>query len=183
MRRMRGITLLEVAIALTIGFLLFGFAVPALHHALARTRIGHARLALADSFLHANRVAVATGSATVICPAPNGDACRASTDWSAGWLVFADVDGDRRYGPSDTLIQRRHALGGDIRLLSTAGRTRIVFQPEGDSAGSNLTFTLCSPRAGEAGLLVLSNPGRVRLDAASAAQTAACRYGPRLAGG
>ena len=54
MRRMKGISLLEVVAALAIVFLLIGVAMPALLNAVARVRIGHTRMALVDSFLVAN---------------------------------------------------------------------------------------------------------------------------------
>lgn len=177
MRRMKGISLMEVVAALAIVFLLVGVAMPALVATVARVRIGHTRMALVDSFLVANRLAVAAGSATVMCPAPTEGGCSGRPDWSRGWLVFADVDGDRAFSARDTLIQRRPALGGGIRLHSTQGRTRIVFQPEGDIAGTNLTFTLCSVHADRAGTVVLSNAGRFHLGQASSAQTRACQDG------
>lgn len=177
MRRMKGISLMEVVAALAIVFLLVGVAMPALAAAVARVRIGHTRMALVDSFLVANRLAVAAGSATVMCPAPAQGGCSGRPDWSRGWLVFADVDGDRAFSARDTLIQRRPALGGGIRLHSTQGRTRIVFQPDGDIAGTNLTFTLCSVHADQAGTVVLSNAGRFHLGQASTAQTRGCQDG------
>ena len=50
-----------------------------------------------------------------------------------------------------------------MHLRSTAGRTRLVFQPNGGNAGSNVTFTLCDGRgAATATTLVLANDGRLR---------------------
>ena len=45
-------------------------------------------------------------------------------------------------------------------MRSTVGRTKIVIQPSGGNAGSNVTYTLCDGRgAAMAESLVLSNRG------------------------
>jgi type IV fimbrial biogenesis protein FimT len=50
-----------------------------------------------------------------------------------------------------------------VHLRSTEGRTRIVFQGNGGSGGSNVSFTLCDGRGpARAQGLVLANFGRLR---------------------
>ncbi|MGH8080073.1 MAG: GspH/FimT family protein, partial [Lysobacter sp.] len=139
-------------------------------------RIARVQTDLSETFLTSSRLAVASGAATIACPS-RGDGCENSIDWSHGWLVFADVDGDRRFGPRDTLVKRFAAMAGGVRLHSTQGRPRVVFQADGDNAGSNVTFAVCAPRSGQAGVLVLSNAGRFRLDAATPAQRQSCASG------
>lgn len=163
MHRMKGISLMEVVGTLAIAALSLGMGLPALARVIDRTRIAHVQTALSDSALTASRLAVATGSATVICPANEAGRCSETLDWSAGWLVFVDSDGDFRTGGDDTVIRRFGAVDSSLRIYSTQGRKRIVFQPQGDSAGSNVTFTICGRRNSAIGLLVLSNAGRFRI--------------------
>jgi multidrug efflux system membrane fusion protein len=67
---------------------------------------------------------------------------------------------------------------GQVRLRSTTGRTRVVYQGNGGNAGSNLTFTLCDGRGpAQARSLVISNAGRVR-DAPAMAEAAAATCAP-----
>lgn len=176
MKRMQGIGLLQVVLALALAGLLAGVAWPALASAYTRVRFAQAGMALGESVLVANRVAAATGVATVLCPA-TAQGCDDGSDWSRGWLLFADIDGDRRFGPHDTLLQRQPPLAADIRVSSNQGRPRAVFQPDGSSAGSNLTFLVCSRWRALGERLVLSNEGRFRPARAEPDQIEACRSG------
>lgn len=177
MKHMQGLGLLQVVAALAVSASLAGVAWPALATAWARARFAEVATDLADSVLTANRVAVASGVATVLCPATH-DRCGEHADWSRGWLLFADLDGDRGFGPGDTLLRRQPPLAADVVLSSNRGRPRAVFQPDGTSAGSNLTFIVCSRARALGERLVLSNEGRFRPAPADPVQIETCRAGP-----
>ena len=174
MRASRGFTLIEALIALAVVAVLLGLAVPALSNASEAVHSGSAQAALGGTILGAVTHSASTGAEVVLCP---GDAtgCRPSIDWSRGWVAFADLDGDRQRDPADTLLKRVEALGGDVHLRSTPGRTRLVFQPNGGNAGSNVTFTLCDGRGLEKAMtLVLANNGRLRRGTPTEAAAHAC---------
>lgn len=174
MRAIRGFTLIEALVALVVVALLLGLAVPALTSASEAVHNGSAQASLGGSILGAVAHSAATGTEVVLCPG-DADGCRSTIDWSRGWVAFADIDGDRQRGPADTLLKRVEALGGDVHLRSTPGRTRLVFQPNGGNAGSNVTFTLCDGRGAEKAMtLVLANNGRLRRGLPSKAATLAC---------
>jgi type IV fimbrial biogenesis protein FimT len=169
-----GFTLIEALIALFIAALLVGVAVPAWSSASESAHAGAAQAALLESLVRSINHAALTGSEVVLCP---GDAsgCRDTSDWSRGWVTWADLDGDRVRDSRETLLQTQPALGGKVHLRSTSGRRRLVFQPNGGNAGSNVTFTLCDGRgSAQARSLVLANDGRLRATPASATAAAAC---------
>ena len=86
-----------------------------------------------------------------------------SFDWSGGWIVYADIDGDRQRDAGDTLLREQQALSDRVRLLTSTGRRRLIFHPTGGNTGSNVTFTLCDTRGSEKSVtLVLANNGRLR---------------------
>ncbi|WP_158549226.1 GspH/FimT family pseudopilin [Lysobacter silvisoli] len=172
MHRTRGITLIEAVIALFLAATLIALAVPTFARSLQRARIGQVQMAMSESFMTSARTAVGGGCATVLCPLA-GEGCADNADWSRGWMVYADVDGDRSYSRADVLVQRTPPLRG-LRLRSTDGRRRVVFQTDGGNEGSNLTFTVCAEGGGEAGSLVLSNAGRFRLAPPSPDQRRSC---------
>lgn len=176
MNRMQGITLLEMLIALVIAAVVAGIAVPAVVGAWAKARLSGVAMAMTDSFLTSARVAVSSGSAAIICPAA-GAGCDDSVEWSQGWMIYTDVDGNRRYDPYDPVIQRAQALTGGLRMYSTQGRRRLVFQSDGGNEGSNVSFTLCADNGEQVGSLVLSNAGRFRLAQATGRQRQRCEGG------
>ena len=157
-----GFTLLEALIAMAVVGILACLAVPAWSSAREAAHNGSAQAALLESLMGAISHAALTGSEVVLCPGDAGG-CRPTTDWSHGWVAFADIDGDRVRDPTDTLLKTIGPLGGEVHLRSTSGRLRLVFQPNGGNAGSNVTFTLCDGRGPEkAATLVMANDGRLR---------------------
>lgn len=175
MRRIsRGFTLTEAMIALAVVSILLCVAVPAWSRAREAIYNGSAQAAMSESILGAVSHSALTGIEVVLCP---GDAmgCRASVDWSRGWIAFADIDGDRIRDANETLLKTAAPLGGKVHLRSTTGRTRLVFQPNGGSAGSNVTFTLCDGRGIRYAItLVMANSGRLRSGTPTEATALAC---------
>lgn len=167
----RGFTLVEAVVCLLLVSILLAIAVPAWSNVLARSHAAAARSALLASLQASISHAAIAGSEVVLCPAASLD-CTDGWDWSDGWIAYADIDGDRSHDANETLLQRQPPLDDDIRLFSSKGRKRLVFQPNGGNAGSNVTFTLCTGRGpGSAAALVLSNAGRLR-DARASPQAA-----------
>jgi len=178
--RARGFTLVEALIALAVASVLIGTAVPAWTGAIEAAHASSARAALLASLTRSISHAALTGSEVVLCP--GGDrGCRDTSDWSGGWIAYADLDGDRVRDPNETLLHTEPALAGKVHLRTTTGRRRLVFQPSGGNAGSNVTFTLCDGRgAAKATTLVLANDGRLRAGKPTAATAQACIADPRI---
>lgn len=173
-----GFTLIEAVIAMAIAAVLFAIAVPAWTNARAAVHGAATRAALEGSLLDAVRHAGITATEVVICPSSDAGRCTGSPDWSRGWIVFADLDADRGRDANETLLRRAPPLEGGVRLRSTQGRTRLVFQPNGGNAGSNVTFTLCDGRGpAKATTLVISNSGNMRHGVPTSAAAQSCAYG------
>lgn len=175
MRRMQdGFSMVEIAVAMSVIALLAGVALPAYRGAHEAASAGAARAALGESLLRAISHAALAGSEVVLCPG-DSNGCRTSIDWSHGWIAFADLDDNRQRSPGETLLHEQATLGGQVHLRSTVGRTRLVFQPNGGNAGSNVTFTLCDGRGpARAATLVLANDGRLRNGSPIPATAEAC---------
>ena len=106
-----GFTALELLVTMAVAGILLSIAVPEM-----RSLIRHQQLkaAVGDLFgaVELTRsLAMARGSRVMLAPVdPKG------ADWSRGWVVFVDHDGDARPGPGDELINSRGALAGDIAV-------------------------------------------------------------------
>ena len=173
--RAHGFTLIEAMIVLVVASILLCIAVPACASLLARSRAAATRAVLLSSLTQAIRHAAVTGTEVVLCPA-NGNNCRNSWDWTGGWIAYADIDGDRRHDAGETLLHAEPALAGGVHLLTSKGRKRLVFQPNGGNAGSNVTFTLCDGRGVTSAVtLVLSNRGQLTSAPAGGARAQLCR--------
>ena len=174
MRTQRGWTLIELLVVLAILAIVFGFAAPAFSGSLEASRASAARGALLESLMAASHRAAAAGMHGVLCPSLDGQNCRDEPEWSDGWLVFLDANGSREFEGGERLVRVQPALGGRVRLRSTVGRARIVFQGNGGNAGSNVTFTLCDGRGpARARALIMSNTGGLRDGIAPPANIAA----------
>lgn len=175
MPRCQGFTLFEVLFTLIITSAIFGIALPALSHGLEAARAADAKAALVASVASSINRATLMERRTVLCPSADGHRCSAGYDWSRGWIGFQDDNGNREHDGGEWIYQRQPALAGQVRLRSSVGRSRIVFQSSGGNAGSNVSFSLCDgrgPRAAET--LVLNNQGGIRIAMLGTAAAQAC---------
>lgn len=174
----RGFTLLQALIAMAIAALIAGLAMPAYTHTVSRVRINDAATALAGDLLRASAEALARSSHVSLCPSIDGTSCSGGSDWSGGWIGFVDANANHHRDADESLVASREASQANIRILYSAGRDRITYQPRGDASGTNGTFVLCGRgHANAAVSLVLANNGRWRVAKAAAPRAAACSRG------
>lgn len=160
--RVRGLTLIELMLALTVGAIIVTVATPSLHRMLQRSRITAAANEIVAGINVARQRAVMDNAITVMCPSSNGRTCNARNRWDAGWIVFRDPDRNRvPNGPDDVLrvgppLEGVHA--------DSAGRTRIRYFSSGFATGTNLTIKLCDPTdPNNHRAVIVNNPGRPRV--------------------
>jgi type IV fimbrial biogenesis protein FimT len=103
--------------------------------------VGALQLAKAESASRTRPVSVCKSNTTA-------DGCNAGGEWTQGWLVFADIDGDGLLDGEDTLILVREALHEQITFGGTAGVDEfITFFPSGTtSVTSTEVLMMCDER-------------------------------------
>jgi type IV fimbrial biogenesis protein FimT len=113
-RRQRAFSLVELAAVLAIAAVLTSVALPDLRQMIRSHRLKAAVGDLFGAIDLARSLAIARGRKVLLVPA---DA--ATLDWSGGWLVFVDEDGDRRPGAAEEVILRHGPAGEDIVVSGT----------------------------------------------------------------
>lgn len=159
-RKDAGLTLIELLTTLTIAAVTLTFGLPALSGTLERTRVTTTMHRVSADLAMARSTAIMHRAQIVVCPRTEDFRCRSDRDWSHGWMVFTDADGNRQ--PDDDAHILRITDPPAHRSLSIGStRSFLRYQRDGRSAHSNQTVRVCS---GErlAGTVVVNNLGRVR---------------------
>lgn len=169
-----GFTLTELLITLAIAGILAMLGAPAMGNLLARTRDTGAEVAIANTLRQARSAAVLRGIRVLMCPSRDGTHCTPDDDWQHGWIVAADRDHDGQPDADQPPIAVRQPLTGTTRVVTTAGRQTLAFQPSGSAGGSNVTFTICHAGSATGKAVVVANSGRVRIADAAPAHLQAC---------
>ena len=111
LRRIRGYSLFELLTCLAILSIVLFYALPHLAIAVENGRLELRVNLLAVSIKAAKTEAIKTSREIIICArqtklqACQGSSVSGSSDWSHGWLIFADSNGDKIYQREEHLIK------------------------------------------------------------------------------
>ena len=157
-----GFTLIELLVTISITTILMCAAAPTMSQIAVRSKRDAESAQLAMAIQRARSEAIRRNEIIGLCPRGDGLNCASGSIWNEGWVLFMDINHSRGFDPEDRTIavDNEPAKGMDIRSTRAGA---LFFYPDGRSAGSNTTLTLC-PRdksvASQA--IVLNNGGRVR---------------------
>ena len=167
-RRSRaGFSLVEALTVLAITAILLLIGVPAYAGLVQSQRASSAMHLLTAHMASARSTAITYRIPTVVCPSDRAGGCRRDGDWSQGWLMFFDADGNRQPDSRQDILRDENApIHPSLRIVSSAGRTQLRYLPDGRSAGSNLRVRLCREDTLLAQVIV-NNTGRIRSETAS----------------
>jgi len=173
----RGFTLIEMLMTLALLGIVLAMAAPAFGSMIQNGASQSARSALTAALNTARMSAASKTVHVTVCPSRDLEYCVRTIEWQDGWIVFVDIDGNGQRDDGEALINVAQAQPEGVAIQSTAGRTKIVYRPDGSSTGSNVTLTVCDRRGPEhASALVINNAGRVRTGPAETGAAAACAY-------
>lgn len=163
MRGNAGFTLIELVAAMSVMAILAGIAAPSFADFVERQRASAAMSSLLAHMSLARITAISRNQRAVLCPSSDGAHCRLDADWSQGWLLFLDEDGNRIPDGSDEIVRvESEPTSRHLRVTSTYGRQQLRYLPDGRSAGTNLTISICNNRNELLGQVVVNNMGRPR---------------------
>jgi type IV fimbrial biogenesis protein FimT len=159
----RGFTLVELLIAVAVVAILLNVAISGFGSVIQAARAAHARSALLAVLTTARTRAAYNEVDVGLCPSTNGASCDAVFHWERGWVAYADMNGSDRLDAGDVVLSRQLALGAGVQVVTSSGRRRLEFQPNGSNAGSNATFTICDRRGpAKATAIAMGNAGTYR---------------------
>jgi type IV fimbrial biogenesis protein FimT len=166
-RSLKGLTLIELMIALAVVAVVSAFAAPALGTFAANGRLRMSTLDLVESIAFARAQAVSRRMPVSLCrsanPAASAPSCGGSErDWSTGWIVFVDVNADGSYAlASDTLLRAVAGSSGEARIRTNDQANRnLQFGANGTTLEGDGTviFAVCDDREGSMGRQVIVPP-------------------------
>jgi type IV fimbrial biogenesis protein FimT len=131
-------TAIELLIVVAAVGLLLLITVPGSSMLIERYRLSTASSELARGLSLARSEAVRRGSTVRMCPSTDGTTCLDGGDWSQGWLVYSDGNGDERVQGIE-LIEAFEEPGGEITIMGVG--------PVRESASFNLSGLVGDPEA------------------------------------
>ena len=184
MKKYSGFTLIELMITLFIVGILLGIGVPSLKSFMQSNQLIAATNELISALHVARSEAIKSNSRVTICSSNNGTTCSGSNDWTDGWVVFVDANGDLAgtgavcAAPNTDCLLRVHDGFIDNQLTvsgedaNSADITSFTFTSRGmpkamTGAAQSGTFSICSLDDGGNTIgsraVVMSLSGRVRV--------------------
>ena len=166
-RSKAGATLAELAVVLGIAAIAFAVAVPDLQALIKTQQLKSASSALLEAIAHTRAQAIARNERVKLMPRDSLGA-----DWTRGWTVFIDRDGDQRPGPLDEVLAVHGPLPPGLRVdfsfTASAPPQYIAYNgagrscSEGNSNASRLG-TLSLFHGGQIRRIKINMLGRIRL--------------------
>jgi type IV fimbrial biogenesis protein FimT len=143
--RSRGMTLIELIVAMLVLAILMSIGIPSFREFAGNSRSGAAASSLISSLNLARSEALKRSSLVSVCPSVNQADCVDALDWSTGWLVFADPNGNGEVDANE-LLQISSPLQGGTQAMSTAERATYNTMGMAQIAGAgSVTFTVYQP--------------------------------------
>ena len=159
-KKVRGFTLIEMTLTVAILAVCAAVAAPVMGEVLERQRAGAAMGALATQMQLARMSAITYRQPAILCPSRDGAACDGSTDWSGGWMVFLDRDGNRQDLPLTGAWFVDGFAGAMGELMSALTEGRAPENSAADAAESVRLMLAARDSASDEGRPVRLGTGR-----------------------
>lgn len=151
-----GFTLIELMVTIAVLGILLSIAIPSFQNMVLNSRITAQANQAITALNYARSEAIKRAAPATVCSTNNGTACAGSTNWSTGWMVFADADGDGTVDAGEAVLRVWPALGGS-NTLTAGARVRVTFTATGFATGFNDTFRLCDSRGKDHARAIIIN--------------------------
>ncbi len=140
-----GFTLFELMFGILLISVLMALATPSFKQYTASTRTSAASNSLAAAFAVARSEALLRSTSVTVCGSTDQKTCIASpgTNWTGGWIAFADTTGNGILDGTDQLIQAWSGVGSTVAV--TADHAYVQYNARGmSSTGAAVTITVAA---------------------------------------
>ena len=153
-----GFTLIEMSVAIAIVAILSGLGAVSFGGVAAKSRVTGEANDLLIAVEVARAEATKRGRRVTVLPAGG--------DWTAGWTVFADLNGNRQVDPGEPVILSHPPMKSTTRITTNTTPGYLAFGASGmpqQYNGGFLAATLALCDGGNGKSIVIAKSGRPRL--------------------
>lgn len=163
MTKIRGFTLVELMVTLSVAAILLTVGVPGMRDLIANNRLTATTNLFVSSLNIARSEAIKQARNATVCASASPYTSCNGTSWQQGWIVWVDTDQDGNLDAPGEVIRTVQALSTSIQIASTNNSFSIDSQGNVDNVNGKLN--VCDDRPAETGrqLRVLATGG-VSLD-------------------
>jgi len=171
MKKLSGLTILELLGTVALASILFSVAIPSFTWMIRTNRLAAATNDLVG-MLHFSRMeAVTRGRKVTLCKSADGIQCASEGGFQQGWLVFVDENGNASHEAGEEILRHISLQDMGMTLQGNATvRDAITYSPSGAAVRTSGAFqagTLVLCMAPDARKIILSRGGRIRIEADS----------------
>ena len=148
-----GFTLTELLVAVSVMSTLTVVGVPAMQSTIRNNEIATQSANFYSFLRFARSEAVKRRTQVVICKSSDGSSCTTKGDWSQGWVVFEDLNGDASVDTTEAVLRSNADMATkDVSAkASTSIADYVGFAPTG--------FARKSDGSSQSGLIVICDAG------------------------
>lgn len=137
-----GLTLIELLVTIAIAAIVMGLAIPGFQAFFRSNTLANVSNEIRGSLMLAREEAIRRGRQVVVCTSTSGTACTTNdSDWSGGWIVFVDTNGDGAFAAGEPILRVSAAVPEGATLRSTLANT--VRYARNGQAHADGSFVAC----------------------------------------
>ena len=166
-----GLTLVELMVTLAVAIILFAVGIPLMDGFIAKNRSTTETNALVAALNLARSEAVKTSAPATVCAVADPDAddptCDTGDppDWTKGFFVFLDANGNKAIDPSEQPVRGWDALHADTSFIKVPAPVQFLATGEAEGAESDdLQFEIKNDETGQKRCISINAVGQIRTE-------------------